>query len=165
HFADFYHLNADLVFGILMRMTSCRAEAEELMQEVFLRVWTRAGTYDQALSSPRTWLTALTRHTAIDRLRAQKVRPATQQLDLELPSGGPCPENVAIMSDYNEKLALCMGQIDPEKAEFIRRAYIEGWSYEELAVHAGVPVNTMKTWLRRSLLKLRGCMSHYLEPP
>lgn len=158
-FSLFYASNADLVFGILMRMLRDRPEAEEVMQEVFVRVWTKASRFDAALASERTWLIALTRNAAIDRLRSGKRRPTTEEIDPETVSDGPTPENATLNAQIASGLDQCLAQLDPSKASYVRLAYLEGWSYDELARATGTPVNTMKTWLRRSLLRLRDCMA------
>lgn len=158
-FASFYEKNANLVFGVLMRILRDRIEAEEIMQEVFVRVWTKASRFDPALASERTWLIALTRNAAIDRLRSGKRRPPTEEIDPETVSDAPTPENAAWNSQIASGLDHCLSQLDPSKASYVRLAYLEGWSYEELARASGTPVNTMKTWLRRSLLRLRDCLA------
>lgn len=158
-FASFYEQNADLVFGILIRMLRDRVEAEEIMQEVFVRVWTKASRFDPALASERTWLIALTRNAAIDRLRSGKRRPPTEEIDPETVSDAPSPEKAAWNAQIASRLEHCLAQLEPSKASYVRLAYIEGWSYEELAQASSTPLNTMKTWLRRSLLRLRDCMA------
>ena len=141
-----------------------RTDAEDLLQEVFVRVWTRAGRYDPRLSNPRTWLVAITRNAAIDRLRSRQVRPVTQPVDPGLPGPGPGPEAQAIAADQRTRLDGCLDELDADKAQAVRRAYLDGWSYEELARDADVPLNTMKTWLRRSLQRLRACMDQFTDP-
>lgn len=163
-FADFYRTNCDMVFAILLRMLRDRTDAEDLLQEVFVRVWTRAGRYDPRLSNPRTWLVAITRNAAIDRLRSRQVRPVTQPVDPGLPGPGPGPEAQAIAADQRTRLDGCLDELDADKAQAVRRAYLDGWSYEELARDADVPLNTMKTWLRRSLQRLRACMDQFTDP-
>ncbi|WP_304618057.1 sigma factor-like helix-turn-helix DNA-binding protein, partial [Paracoccus sp. (in: a-proteobacteria)] len=77
----------------------------------------------------------------------------------ETVSDAPTPENAAWNSQIASGLDHCLSQLDPSKASYVRLAYLEGWSYEELARASGTPVNTMKTWLRRSLLRLRDCLA------
>lgn len=142
-----------------MRMLRDRPEAEEVMQEVFVRVWTKASRFDPALASERTWLIALTRNAAIDRLRSGKRRPMTEEIDPETVSDAPTPETATLSAQIASGLDHCLAQLDPSKASYVRFVYLEGWSYEELARASGTPINTMKTWLRRSLLRLRDCMA------
>ncbi len=72
----------------------------------------------------------------------------------------PGPEALAMASSDRTRIVDCMGQLDPDKAGAVRRAYLEGETYQALADHYDVPLNTVRTWLRRSLLKLRECLSH-----
>ncbi len=69
------------------------------------------------------------------------------------------PEEAVVLSSEGRRIDTCMDELEPDRASAVRRAYVEGLSYEELAEIHGVPLNTMRTWLRRSLLKLRECMS------
>lgn len=163
-FARYYRANSNLVFGILLRMLRDRADAEEVLQEVFVRVWTRAGRYDPALANPQTWLVAITRNAAIDRLRARQSRPLTAPLCPDMPGSAPSPEAQAVASDQRSRLDHCLSLLEDDKAQAVRDAYLEGWSYEELARRSGVPLNTMKTWLRRSLHRLRRCMDQFTDP-
>lgn len=164
-FTRYYRANNNLVFGVLLRILQDRADAEEVLQDVFIRVWTRAGRYDPALANPQTWLIAIARHAAIDRLRARGSRPVTGALSPDLPGHGPSPEAQAVASDEAARLTHCLSLLADDKARAVRDAYLEGWSYDELARRAGVPLNTMKTWLRRSLLRLRLCLDQTEDRP
>ena len=123
-----------------------------------------------------SWLITIARNHAIDRLRAQRAAGGAA-----LGSGGrssrdeagdapldaaasvaddtPGPEAAAIARSEAARIGLCLGELEPERAQAVRGAYLEGWSYQELAERADVPLNTMRTWLRRSLIKLRECLS------
>ena len=79
-----------------------------------------------------------------------------QALDLADPS--PDPERGAVLSAEGRRIESCMEQLEPDRAVAVKRAYVEGLSYQELADQFRVPLNTMRTWLRRSLIKLRECM-------
>ncbi|MGR3503510.1 sigma-70 family RNA polymerase sigma factor [Pseudaestuariivita sp.] len=154
-----YDATSAKLFGVCLRVLNNRAEAEDTLQEVYIKVWHKAGLYKANGYSPMTWLITLARNTAIDRLRARK----TVTLDIDeaqaLPDGGPGPEGQAIAASERRKLAACMEELDADRSEAVRRAYLDGDSYKELAARYDVPLNTMRTWLRRSLLKLKDCLS------
>jgi RNA polymerase sigma-70 factor (ECF subfamily) len=105
-----------------------------------------------------TWLITITRNHCIDRLRARKT--ATGQMDeaVDIADAAPGPEALAIAASEGVRIADCMGQLEPDRADAVRRAYLEGETYDELATRYGVPLNTIRTWLRRSLIKLRECL-------
>ena len=154
-----YDRTSAKLFGICLRILKDRSLAEDALQEVYVKVWHNAGRYAAGRYSPMTWLIAIARNHAIDRLRAQ---PATHQgLEeaAESADPGPTPEAAALASSEGERIARCLEELDRARADAVRGAYLEGDSYAALAERHGVPVNTMRSWLRRSLLKLRECLS------
>ena len=157
-FDALYAATAAKLHGVALRILDNRAEAEEAVQEVFVRIWHHAGDYRPGGWSPMTWLITIARNHAIDRLRARR---ASRPLDeaAELADLSPGPEALAIAADERGRIAACMQTLDPDRAEAVRRAYVEGESYQELAARFGLPLNTVRTWLRRALLKLRECLS------
>jgi RNA polymerase sigma-70 factor (ECF subfamily) len=136
-----------------------RARAEEALQEVYVKIWNRADRYRVTGHSPMTWLITVARNHAVDRLRAEG--PAMAELDEIAPvaAPGPTPEASAIAASEARRIAACLGELPPDRAEAVRGAYLEGASYADLAGRYGVPLNTMKTWLRRSLISLKECLS------
>ncbi|EAR52627.1 RNA polymerase sigma factor [Oceanicola granulosus HTCC2516] len=158
-FAALYAATSAKLFGIALRVLNDRQEAEECTQEVFIRVWHAAGRYQRNGLSPMTWLITIARNKAIDRLRARKAGSSGLDELAELPDAGPGPETLAIAADERGRVIVCMGELPPDRAEAIRRVYLEGETYKDLADRFEVPLNTMRTWLRRSLQRLRECLS------
>ncbi len=157
-FKSVYERTSAKLFGVCLRILNDRSEAEEVLQETYVKVWRNAGRYVQAKASPISWLVAIARNQAIDRIRARK--PAAGDLDeaSEKPDDGPSPEARTVASDEKRRLDDCLSRLDRSHADAVRRAFIEGYTYEELAVHMDVPLGTMKSWIRRSLLKLKDCL-------
>lgn len=145
------------LMGVLLRILSERPEAEDALQELYTRIWLRAGKYDPAKGRGMTWLIALARNLAIDRLRSRPPRSSDDGLDLVV-DAAPHAETRLIAAGDAMRLTACFNQLEPERAEAVRGAYLVGLSYAELAERYAVPLNTMRTWLRRSLLKLRECL-------
>ena len=145
--------------GVLLRMLKERAEAEDALQEVYTRVWLRAGRYDPAKGRGMTWLIAVARNLAIDRLRALKRRPADA-----LPEGfdiaDETPDAQAGLEQSQEyaKLRGCLEILEPRTRGAISSAFFGGHTYAALAEKDGVPLGTMKTWIRRGLSALKECV-------
>lgn len=160
-FAALYEACSAKLFGVALRVLRDRGEAEEALQEAFVRIWHKADQYAANGLSPMTWLITVTRNLSIDRLRKRKRREAQADGDaVELMvDPGLGPEALAVASDERTQIAACLGELEAARAGAVRGAYLDGLSYEELATRHGVPLNTMRTWLRRSLLKLRECLS------
>lgn len=157
-FSQLYQKTSPKLFAICIRILRDRAEAEEALQEIYIKIWQRADRYATGETSPMAWLSAIARNHAIDMIRARKPVANTIDEAYDLADPSPDPEKSALNSAEGRRIETCMEQLDKERADAVRKAYVEGLSYQELAELFNVPLNTMRTWLRRSLLKLRECM-------
>jgi len=158
-FTSLYDATSAKLFGVCLRILKNTAEAEDTLQDVFVRVWQKAGLYRANGYSPMTWLITLARNAAIDRLRARKGATVHIEEVHDLSDASPTPEAEAIASSESGRLNGCLDELAPDRSEAVRRAYLDGDSYKDLAARFSVPLNTMRTRLRRSLLKLRDCLS------
>lgn len=156
-FRMIYRDTSAKLMGVLLRILKERAEAEDALQEVYTRVWLRAARYDPAKGRGMTWLIAIARNLAIDRLRARPEATSDDGLDL-VQDGAPRAETRLIAMGEAKRMADCFATLEPDRADAVRGAYLGGLSYSELAQRHLVPLNTMRTWLRRSLLKLKECL-------
>ena len=160
-FDALYSRTSAKLFGIALRVLNDRGEAEDVVQEVYVRIWDKAGQYKANGLSPMTWLITIARNTAIDRLRKRNARgaQATETLEDTLRDPNPGPEAAAVAGGEMRRLTACFDELETDRAAAVRRAYLDGDTYAELATYFDVPLNTMRTWLRRSLLKLKECLS------
>ncbi|WP_339109138.1 sigma-70 family RNA polymerase sigma factor [Thioclava sp. GXIMD4216] len=158
-FSALYDATSAKLFGVCLNILDNRAEAEDALQDVFLRIWRKADRYSATGHSPMTWLITLARNLAIDRLRKrQKGRTDLDEMP-DLSDGRPDPEAVLIAHSEARRIGSCLERLEDGRADAVRGAYLRGDSYADLAERHGVPLNTMRTWLRRSLMKLKDCMS------
>jgi RNA polymerase sigma-70 factor (ECF subfamily) len=157
-FSRLYSLTSPKLFAILTRMLKNRSEAEDALQDVYIKIWQRADRFSSEEGRPETWLAAIARNHAIDLLRARKPQASAIDEAYDLASELPTPEAAAINRSEGNRIHRCMQTLESDRAEAVKRAYVEGLSYQELAVFYNIPVNTMRTWLRRSLLRLRECL-------
>ena len=145
-----------------LRVLGQRDLAEDVVQESYVKIWHHAGRYQAGTYSPMTWLITIARNTAIDRKRrmvAEQRRDGREDAAELIPDAAPGPERLAEISSDMSALAACMDELPDARAEAVRRAYMDGDSYADLAARFDVPLNTMRTWLRRALIALRECMS------
>ncbi|MCB2093489.1 MAG: sigma-70 family RNA polymerase sigma factor [Rhodobacteraceae bacterium] len=157
-FRSLYAATSAKLFGVVLRILKDRSEAEDALQEVFTRVWLKAQGFDPARARGMTWLIAIARNHAIDRLRA---RPAPTDGDDALAFvADPAPgvEKRLVAKGESRRLADCFDKLEPARSAAIRGAYLDGYSYQDLAARHEVPLNTMRSWLRRGLLKLKECL-------
>lgn len=152
-----YDATAPKLLGIILRILRDRGAAEDALQEVFVRVWQRAATYDAQAAPSLVWLGAIARHKAIDRLRQDSAARLTQADENWLERLADTRDGEADLA-RRDALAHCLEAVEPSQRDCLLLAYCEGWSREELAARHDRPVNTIKTWLRRGLISLRGCL-------
>ena len=153
-----YRQTSAKLFGVCLRVLNDRGEAEEALQEVFVKIWTKADRFAVSELSPISWLVAIARNHAIDRIRVRRQPAVDIDAALEVADPAPGPEAMVVAGGENERLRHCLEELEQERATAVRGAYLKGESYAELAERHGIPLNTMRTWLRRSLLKLRECL-------
>lgn len=157
-FRQLYFESGAKLLGVLIRMLGTRAEAEDALQEVFIRVWLHAERYDASKGRAKTWLTALARHHAIDKLRARPNHVSGDYAIEAAAHSAPHAELRMVAMGEARRIGDCLGNLEPEKAAMVREAYLHGHSYRELTERFEMPLNTVRTSLRHSLLKLRNCM-------
>lgn len=158
-FDALYDATSAKLFGVCLRILNNRAEAEDALQDCYVRIWQKAKLYKSGGYSPMTWLITLSRNLAIDRLRARKAPTDDINDRHDLADRGPTPEDSAIAASERSRIDACLDELDDPKAGAVRGAYLMGETYDDLARRYDVPVNTMRTWLRRSLMKLRECLT------
>jgi RNA polymerase sigma factor (sigma-70 family) len=152
------------LFGVVLRILSDRGEAEDVLQDVFVTVWRKAGSFDPVKASPITWLVTIARNRAIDRLRAGGGRRRTESIEAADDVSDPAPaaeerlEQAQEEHRQRQRLARCLEELEARHAAAIRAAFLDGAAYDELARRMDVPLGTMKSWIRRGLLKLRTCL-------
>ncbi len=157
-FGALYAATSAKLFGICLRILNDRAEAEDALQEIYVRVWRRASSFAAGGYSPISWLAAIARNHAIDRLRAR--RPDSVELDAApaILDDEPGPEAAAMAASERRRIDACLDELPGARSDAVRGAYLDGHSYAELAERFEVPLNTMRTWLRRSLMTLKECL-------
>jgi RNA polymerase sigma-70 factor (ECF subfamily) len=146
------------LYGICLRLLKNPDDAQDVLQSVFVTAWQRAHSFDPAKSSPITWLAAMTRNRAIDRLRQRRGNLEELDAAADVPDGQPSAIEVIEDAEDHRRLRLCLDELEERPRAMIRAAFLDGETYPELARREGVPLSTMKSWVRRGLMKLRGCM-------
>jgi RNA polymerase sigma-70 factor, ECF subfamily len=158
-FERLYGATRAKLYGVLLRILGRPELAEEVMQETYLKVWKMAGQFDSNIASPITWMVAMARNRAIDIVRKRgEVSIEDEPGALNVAAETPAPLARREMTEELKRLLACLGKLDPEKQRIVLLAYYSGWSRDKLSQKLDIPVNTIKTWLRRSLIEIRECM-------
>ena len=164
--SSLYDRHARMLYSLIVRILRDRAEAEDVLQETFVRVWSRGDTYDSLLGSPAAWLTRIARNRAIDRLRARRARgrsdgtPTVHGDDAPGRSWEPVTRDTpeTLLEDRTTAGAVrtALATLTPEQRALIEAAFFEGYTHTELAARFSVPLGTVKTRIRTGLAALRG---------
>ena len=158
-FHEVYRRTSAKLFGVCLRIFAEREEAEDVLQEVYVSVWHKAGQFDPARASPITWLVTMARNRAIDRLRARERRITTPIETIEEPADETASAlDCMIEAEGETRIEYCLGRLSDGDATLIRTAFYEGATYNELAERSRQPLGTVKSRIRRAFLKLRECL-------
>lgn len=154
-----YTCTSAKLFGVCLRILDDRAHGEEALQETFVTVWRHASAFDPSRGTAMTWLMTLARNAAIDR-RRQIARTTDQPLPpaVEVPDPAPDPLAAILSVEERRRLHDCLDALQERDRQFIAASFLEGSSYPELAERTATPLPTVKSRIRRALLKLRECM-------
>ena len=159
-FETLYRQTSGRLFGICVRVLNQRAEAEEVLQEVYTSVWRKAAQFDATRASAVSWLSMMARNKSIDRLRTLPARNSRTPIEMaqEIEDPGASPAQQAETLTDRARLENCLGQLEPRRHSLIRAAFFDGATYEELAARIQAPLGSVKSWIRRGLMQLRSCL-------
>jgi RNA polymerase sigma-70 factor (ECF subfamily) len=153
-----YRLTASRLYGICLHMLRNEAEAEDALQDIYVTVWRKAALFDSAKASGQTWLGVLARNKAVDRLRRRTLPTAPVEQADQVADDGPSALEVIEAAEDGERLSNCLDELEERQRGLIRTAFFEGVTYSDLATREDVPLGTMKSWIRRGLIRLKGCL-------
>jgi RNA polymerase sigma-70 factor, ECF subfamily len=157
-FRQLYDGMGPKLFAICLRMMKTRPEAEDVLQDAFVKIWERSWQFDEAKGNAMAWLATVTRNTALDRLRSPKRHTVSIDEDttLEIDRAiSVAPIDAASHGDLDK----CLGALRTDFKAVITRAYVQGLTHEELASELGKPLGTIKSWISRGLAQLKDCLS------
>jgi RNA polymerase sigma-70 factor (ECF subfamily) len=180
-FAALYDRTSAHLFAVVLRINRDRAQAEDILQEVFVKVWRAAQTFDAAQSQPLTWLTSIARNRAIDSLRRQQTQPQIKSFAANESggTGADAPDDkdfydtvaddaagpMELLSQASEARALsqCMQVLNAQQRQCVALAFYDGLSHAEVAEQLCQPLGTVKSWVRRGLLALKSCLQSAVQ--
>ena len=169
-FDTLYRSTSAHLLGVILRIQTDRAQAEDVLQEVYVNIWRSAQSFNPALSQPTTWLNSIARNRAIDSLRRRQTDPATvssvvsnaddEETDMlqALPSDAPGPLELLEQASNAMALQACMDQLNRDQRQSLAMAYYHGLSHTEVAEQLSQPLGTVKSWVRRGLQGLKSCL-------
>ena len=159
-FAELYEATRAKLFAVSLRIVREGALAEEVLQDSFVNVWNHAADYAQARSAPTTWMTAIVRNRSLDIVRRAREEPDVDDaLTGALVDEAAAPDREALARADAHSVRDCLDELEAEQRQSIALAFFHGLSHSELALHLGRPLGTVKTHIRRGLMRLRDCLA------
>ncbi|MCH9809470.1 MAG: sigma-70 family RNA polymerase sigma factor [Alphaproteobacteria bacterium] len=159
-FSRLYDATSAKLYGVIIRIVRDRARSDDLLQEVYLRIWQRSGSFNPDRASPITWMATIARNAAIDEVRKSARQYHTVDIDVsDVPDATPRADAVIEQSEAWQRLEGCLETLEQDHRSVVKQAYLEGLSREEISTRMKMPVGTVKTWLHRSLKRLKECLA------
>ena len=154
-----YKETASQLFGLALRILRNRELAEEIVQDSFVLAWRNAQTFDPGRGAAMAWLARIVRNRCIDVIRRRGRETPLDHASIEgWEDPASSPADLAALSSDVRRLHDCLEELEESPRKVLKLVYYDGMTYEEVAVHLGVPLGTVKSWVRRSLTRLRGCL-------
>jgi len=171
-FATLYERTSSHLYAVVLRINRDRAQAEDILQEVYVNVWRAARSFDAAQSQPLTWLTSIARNRAIDSLRRGQTQPRLQTQDVAgsgadgededvydtVADDAPGPLDLLSRATEARALGECMDKLGALQRQSLALAFYQGLSHAEVAEQLRQPLGTVKSWVRRGLDRLKKCL-------
>jgi RNA polymerase sigma factor (sigma-70 family) len=164
---ELYDLTSSRLYGVALRVVTNREWAEDVLQEAYLNIWRIAADYHAALSPPLAWMGVIVRSRALDFLRRRASERADSAVELDsvisdtVAGNSPDPLDVSEASEQAWALHECLRKLEAQQREVLSLAYLRDLSHSELAEQLKLPLGTVKTWIRRGIEQLRGCMARF----
>ena len=174
-FATLYERTSSHLLGVVLRIQRDRAQAEDILQEVYVNVWRAAQSFDAAQSQPLTWLSSIARNRAIDSLRRTQTQPQfrstiTSTADEEetdvydtVADSAPGPLDLLSRASDARALSSCMQGLSAQQRQSVALAFFDGLSHAEVAEQMHQPLGTVKSWVRRALMSLKSCLESAVQ--
>ena len=172
-FAALYEATSSHLLGVVLRIQRDRAQAEDILQEVYVNVWRAAQSFDAAQSQPLTWLSSIARNRAIDSLRRTQTQPQFKSTITSIEEDNDVYDTVAdeapgpldLLSRASDARALssCMQVLSAQQRQSVALAFFDGLSHAEVAARMRQPLGTVKSWVRRALMSLKSCLESAVQ--
>lgn len=166
---ELYDLYNRLLFGMIISIVKKREEAEDVLQEVFVKIWEKAYTFNEERGNVYSWIVTLTRNKAIDRIRSKGYKTsqkASQDVDapeFTLEGDKFDPLETTIFSDRAELVRKALGEIPESQSEVLKIAYYRGMTQSEISDHLEIPLGTVKTRMRQGMIKLKDILGEFIS--
>ena len=161
---DLYRQESGRLLGVALRIVRQRQQAEDVLHDAFVAIWSRSSSFDATRGSGRGWLYSVTRNLALN-----SVRDGTREVAVDEDTAEALDAQASLAAHREQgdafelgaslgRLGDCLARLEPARRDCILYAYVDGCSHGEIAARTKTPLGTVKAWIKRSLLSLRECM-------
>jgi len=160
-FKQLYELSSSKLYGVSYAILKSSEQAEEVLQDGFVKIWNNAAKFDSTKASAMTWMTTIVRNRALDVLRSRKSRPVEVDYEyegLEFTASDISPEDQSSIELDAGRIGHCLKELKEDQRKSILMAYYYGYTHDEIAEQIGAPLGTVKAWVRRGVERLRTCL-------
>ncbi len=156
-----YQQTSAKLFAVILRILKDRQLAEDCLQQVYIKIWQAASSYNRGKAAPMTWMNTIARNQALDYLRKIQREPhmdTDTALDIQEDQGASQEQMVASSQD-NREIHRCLKTLNENQKLCLELCYFDGQTHQSLSDQLEVPIGTVKTWIRRGLMRLKECMT------
>jgi len=160
-FTKLYSESSGKLLAVSIRLMRTRQAGEDALQDAYLKIWNKAGSFDASKASAMTWMTTIVRNRCFDLIRAQKVRPQETDIEyegLDFTDGGLAPDDRSGLELMTRRTLKCLEALPEKQSKAILMAYYYGMTHEEIATKLDSPLGTVKAWVRRGTMRLKECL-------
>lgn len=157
-FAKLYELSSANLYAVAIRILKKEAHAQDALQDAYVQIWHRAVDFQSHKGSPMAWMASIVRYRALDILRKQKQTVPVEHVELELYAANVNQMGLLTESDHARMLWQCLKELNEKQRNSILMAFYEGLTHDELASRTATPIGTIKSWIRRGLQSIKGCL-------
>ena len=154
-----YRLTSANLFAVSLRILKDRGQAEDCLQNAYIKIWKHAGGYDVQKAKPMTWMNTIVRNQALDMLRRKRVQEVSDESLQYMADGSPSHEEQLVLSRSSDSMHRCLAGLPDNQRLCIELAYFDGLTHQEMADQLQYPLGSVKTWVRRGLVRLKECLS------
>ena len=156
-----YQSTSAHLYAVMLRILRNESDAQDCLQQVYLKIWHNAGQYNPEIARPMTWMNTIARNQALDWLRRYKNDRLHDSDEVLMDHAAPDSQTDLQVQQWqrSDQLNHCLQTLQEHQRQCIELAYFEGYSHQELSVRLNHPLGTVKTWIRRGLERLKSCLS------
>ena len=155
-----YQRTSAKLFAVILRILKDKELSEDCLQQVYIKIWQASSSYNREIAAPMTWMNTIARNMALDYIRKRQREPQLDNdaLDIQMDPGASQEQMLSAGQD-SQAIHRCLETLNDNQKRCLELSYFDGLTHQRLSEHLDVPIGTVKTWIRRGLMRLKECMT------